>query len=54
MRSLQQVGLDMLWRLHERSMVIRWLCGHGRVNEAMALCVRNRGKVAPRYESSRY
>ena len=43
-RALHQVGLDMLWRMHEKTLVIRWLCGHGRVGEAMALCVRKKGR----------
>ncbi len=29
---LQQVGLDMLWRLGEYSIVVRWLLGHGKVS----------------------
>jgi hypothetical protein len=42
--TLQQVGLDMLWRLHERSTVIRWLLGHGRVIEAISLCSKKKGQ----------
>ena len=33
----------MLWRLHERNTVVRWLCSHGRVNEAMNLCYKRKG-----------
>ena len=43
MRTLQQAALDMLWRLHERNTVVRWLCSHGRISEAMKLCQRRRG-----------
>lgn len=43
-RTLQQAALDMLWRLEEKSTVVRWLCSHGRVSDAMRLCQRRRGK----------
>lgn len=42
--TLQQVGLDMLWRLQERATVIRWLLGHGKVIEAINLCKKHRGQ----------
>ena len=41
---LQQVGLDMLWRLRERPVAVRWLLGHGRVVEAILLCRKKRGQ----------
>jgi hypothetical protein len=41
---LQQVGLDMLWRLGERGTVVRWLLGHGRLEEALGLCQKRRGQ----------
>jgi hypothetical protein len=44
MRTLQQAALDMLWRLEERNTVVRWLCSHGRVSDAMRLCQRRKGK----------
>jgi len=42
--QLQQVGLDMLWRLGERGTVVRWLLGHGRVSEALSMCQKRRGQ----------
>jgi len=42
--NLQQVGLDMLWRLQERTTVVRWLLGHGKVMEAISLCQKRRGQ----------
>ncbi len=42
--TLQQVGLDMLWRLQERATVVRWLLGHGKVIEAITLCQKRRGQ----------
>jgi hypothetical protein len=44
MLILQQVGLDMLWRLGERSTVVRWLLGHGRLEEALGLCQKRKGR----------
>lgn len=43
----QQVGLDMLWRLNERCVVVRWLLGHGRINDAMSLCRKKKGSWRP-------
>jgi len=44
MRTLKQAGLDMLWRIGERPLVVRWLLVHGRITDAMRLCTRNRGQ----------
>jgi hypothetical protein len=41
---LQQVGLDMLWRMQEKTTVVRWLLGRGRVLEAITLCMKVRGQ----------
>jgi hypothetical protein len=43
-RVLQQVGLDILWRIRERATVVRWLLGRGRVLEAISLCSKRRGR----------
>jgi hypothetical protein len=42
-QTLQQASVDMLWRLDERYIIVRWLCGHGRVGLAMRLCQRRKG-----------
>eukprot|EP00607_Mallomonas_marina_P007073 CAMPEP_0182435552 /NCGR_PEP_ID=MMETSP1167-20130531/76356_1 /TAXON_ID=2988 /ORGANISM="Mallomonas Sp, Strain CCMP3275" /LENGTH=379 /DNA_ID=CAMNT_0024626733 /DNA_START=55 /DNA_END=1191 /DNA_ORIENTATION=+ len=39
--SLRLAGLEMLWRLQERRVVVRWLLSHGRIGDAMALCLRD-------------
>jgi hypothetical protein len=41
---LQQVGLDMLWRMQEKTTVVRWLLGRGRVLESITLCTKVRGQ----------
>lgn len=43
-RGLQQVSLDMLWRLQERATVVRWLLGHGKVMDAISLCLKRKGQ----------
>lgn len=40
--TLQQVGIDMLWRLQEYVTVIRWMLGHIRVMEAINICLKKR------------
>jgi len=44
MRTLRQAGLDMLWRIGEQPLVIRWMLVHGRATDAMRLCTRYRGQ----------
>jgi hypothetical protein len=34
----------MLWRLQERATVVRWLLGHGRVMDAITLCIKRGGQ----------
>lgn len=36
-RTLQQVGLDILWRLKQSTVIVRWLLGHGEVMHAIDL-----------------
>lgn len=36
-KCLQQVGLDMLWRLDEKALTVRWMLGHGKVI-SLAIC----------------
>ena len=40
---LQQAGVDMLWRLDERSVAVRWLLAHGCVSTAIACCIKRKG-----------
>ncbi len=42
--TLRQVGLDMLWRLGERTLVVRWLLGNGHSSDAMALCGKQKNQ----------
>ena len=42
-RTLQQAGVDMLWRLEERAVAVRWLLGRGEVAEAMNVCIKRKG-----------
>lgn len=41
--TLQQAGIDMLWRLEERAVAVRWLLGQGEVTEAMHVCIKRKG-----------
>ncbi len=43
-RILHQTGLDMLWRIGEKPLVVRWLLTHGRITDAMRLCCRHKGQ----------
>ena len=42
--SMRQAGIDMLWRLNEKSAVVRWMLSHGRVSDAMILCTKTKGQ----------
>jgi hypothetical protein len=42
--SLRQISLDILWRLRERTTVVRWLLGRGLVLESILLCSKKRGQ----------
>lgn len=42
--SLRQVSLDMLWRLRERTTVVRWLLGRGLIIDSISLCSKKRGQ----------
>ena len=43
--TLQQAGLDMLWRLRKCVFVVRWLLGHAQVTDAMTLCQSARNSI---------
>lgn len=45
---LLQAGLDMLWRLNELVLLVRWYLSHGRVREAIALCSKRNGRWNPK------
>lgn len=42
--SMRQAGVDMLWRLNEKTAVVRWMLSHGRVSDAMILCTKTKGQ----------
>lgn len=43
-RVMQQCGLDMLWRMDDKTTVVRWLLSHRRLIDAIGLCVKRRGQ----------
>eukprot|EP00602_Paraphysomonas_sp_CaronLab_P013104 CAMPEP_0185039892 /NCGR_PEP_ID=MMETSP1103-20130426/37291_1 /TAXON_ID=36769 /ORGANISM="Paraphysomonas bandaiensis, Strain Caron Lab Isolate" /LENGTH=1082 /DNA_ID=CAMNT_0027578961 /DNA_START=251 /DNA_END=3500 /DNA_ORIENTATION=- len=45
--AMQQAGIDMLWRLQEKTSVVRWMLAHGRVSDAMMLCTKVKGQWRP-------
>jgi len=45
-RILQQVGLDMLWRLGEEVMAVRWMLGHGKVIDHISLHTMNQSMLS--------
>jgi hypothetical protein len=42
--SMRQAGVDMLWRLNEKTAVVRWMLSHGKVSDAMILCTKTKGQ----------
>ena len=38
---LRRLGLDMLWRLQELGILVRWMLSHGAVYDAMSVCMSN-------------
>jgi hypothetical protein len=41
--TLQQAAMDMLWRLDEKSTIVRWHLTHGLVVEAVMMCSKKLG-----------
>lgn len=39
----QQSGIDMLWRLGERSVAVRWLLSTGYISSAITCCMKKKG-----------
>jgi hypothetical protein len=47
LQQLRQGGLDVLWRLDERVIAVKWHLSHGNILEAMGICKKRAGKWQP-------